>query len=152
MSGNTLAKKVAMILSLIVLGIVLVGCGASTGKSQSQSSSSNKTSSNTASTQDSDTAQTHHLTPISKGTPIVTANNQLTKQLMAQKDVLGTQISDQKGIIYGKITFKSGVSKTYAHDLANEFLNQLKVNYPKRQIIAQVIVDGKTTDSISYKP
>ncbi|KJR48149.1 hypothetical protein UF75_1502 [Desulfosporosinus sp. I2] len=82
----------------------------------------------------------------------MTANTEVSKQIMAQKDVLGTQIYEQNGIVYGDITFKSGVTKDYAHNLANEFLTQLKTSYPGRSITAQVVIDGKTTDFISFKP
>ncbi|WP_407306673.1 hypothetical protein [Desulfosporosinus sp. SB140] len=148
-------KKVMTVVMILMLGLVLVGCGNSSGKTQPQNTTgANQASSvnaqqNTAASQDSKLV---HLTPIPQGTPLVTANNQVSKQLMTQKDVLGTQIYEQKGIVYGNITFKSGVAKDYAHELANEFLTQLKVNYPKRQITTQVVIDGKTTDSIAFKP
>ncbi|MFZ3131112.1 MAG: hypothetical protein WA125_08445 [Desulfosporosinus sp.] len=92
------------------------------------------------------------MTPVPEGTPLVTANNEVSKQLMAQKDVIGTQIYEQNGIVCGDITFKSGVAQDYAHNLANEFLNQLKVSYPGRQITTQAVSDGKNLDSISFKP
>ena len=141
-------------LILLILSIVLVGCGTSTGKDQQQNTGTNQTPSsntqqNTAATQDPNSV---HLTPVPAGTPLVTANTEVSKQIMAQKDVLGTQIYEQNGLVYGDITFKSGVTKEYAHNLANEFLTQLKTSYPGRSITAQVVIDGKTTDFISYKP
>jgi hypothetical protein len=147
-------RRVTIALTITILGLTLVGCGNSAGKAQQSNNAANTSSSTNAqqgatASQDS---QPVHLTPIPKGTPLVTANNQVSKQLMTQKDVLGTQIYEQKGIVYGNITFKSGVANNYAHELANEFLTQLKVNYPNRQITTQVIVDGKTTDTISFKP
>ena len=42
---------------------------------------------------------------------------------MEQKDVVGTQVYEQLGTVYGDITFKSGVDKSYAHALANEFIS-----------------------------
>ena len=141
-------------LIILILSIVLVGCGTSTGKDQQQNTGTNQTPSsntqqNTAATQDPNSV---HLTPVPAGTPLVTANTEVSKQIMAQKDVLGTQIYEQNGLVYGDITFKSGVTKDYAHNLANEFLTQLKTSYPGRSITAQVVIDGKTTDFISYKP
>lgn len=141
-------------LIILILSIVLVGCGTSTGKDQQQNTGTNQTPSsntqqNTAATQDPNAV---HLTPVPAGTPLVTANTEVSKQIMAQKDVLGTQIYEQNGIVYGDITFKSGVTKDYAHNLANEFLTQLKTSYPGRSITAQVVIDGKTTDFISFKP
>ncbi|WP_242976105.1 hypothetical protein [Desulfosporosinus sp. FKB] len=139
MNRRITMKQITLGLIVLVLGITLVGCGTSTNKTQQGTSSSQE-------------VKKDYLKPVPKGTALVTSNNNVTKQLMAQKDVLGTQISEEKGIMIGRITFKTGVDKAYAHELANEFLTQLKVNYPKRQITTQVIVDGKTTDSISFKP
>ncbi|KLU64355.1 hypothetical protein DEAC_c37890 [Desulfosporosinus acididurans] len=148
-------RKITLGFMILLLGLGLVGCGTSTDKTQ-KNASTQSTSSQSAGTQKSTNntqeSKNVYLTPIPKGTPLATANNGVSKQLMTQKNVLGTQIFEQKGIIYGIITFKSGVDKTYAHNLANEFLSQLKVNYPGRKITSQVVVNGKTTDSISYKP
>lgn len=137
-------------LMISVLSLALVGCG--TGKAQQQDPGANPApSSNTQ--QNSDTQEKAvQLTPVPSGTPLVEANKDVSKQLMAQKDVLGTQIYEQQGIVFGDITFKSGVTKEYAHNLANELLTQMKVSYPSRQIMTQVVIDGKTTDSISFKP
>ncbi|WP_242860148.1 hypothetical protein [Desulfosporosinus sp. I2] len=129
-------------LIILIISIVLGGCGTK------QTPSSN-TQQNAAATQAPNAV---HLTPVPAGTPLVTANTEVSKQIMAQKDVLGTQIYEQNGIVYGDITFKSGVTKDYAHNLANEFLTQLKTSYPGRSITAQVVIDGKTTDFISFKP
>jgi len=123
-------------LLISILGLALVGCGTS------------KTPSNNTQQE----SKAIHLTPVPSGTPLVEANKDVSKQLMAQKDVLGTQIYEQQGIVFGDITFKSEVTKDYAHDLANELLTQLKVSYPSRPITTQVVIDGKTTDSISFKP
>lgn len=137
-------------LMISVLSLALVGCG--TGKAQQQDPGANPApSSNTQ--QNSDTQEKAvQLTPVPSGTPLVEANKDVSKQLMAQKDVLGTQIYEQQGIVFGDITFKSGVTKEYAHYLANELLTQMKASYPSRQIMTQVVIDGKTTDSISFKP
>lgn len=150
--SDYLFRRVMIGLIIAVLGLALVGCGTSTGKTPQNPGANPPTSNTQQNTSNTQESKAVHLTPIPKGTPLVTANNDVSKQLMAQKDVIGTQISDQKGIIYGNITFKSGVDKTYAHDLANEFLTQLKTSYPSRQITTQVLVDGKTIDSISFKP
>lgn len=145
--SDYLFRRVIMGLIISILGLALVGCGTSTSKVQQQNSGSNQAPS--SNTQE---PKAVHLTPVPSGTPLVTANNEVSKQLMAQKDVMGTQIYEQKGIVFGDITFKSGVTKDYAHGLANEFLTQLKASYPSRQITTQVVIEGKTTDSISFKP
>lgn len=137
---------------IIILALSLVGCGASTGKTQNNTDSKTQSNLTQKSTGDNQVSKNVYLKPVPKGTNLITSNNDVTKQLMAQKDVQGTQVFEQKGIVYGSITFKSGVDKTYAHNLANEFLSQLKVNYPGRQITSLVVINGKTTDSISYKP
>ncbi|KUO72055.1 MAG: hypothetical protein APF81_28170 [Desulfosporosinus sp. BRH_c37] len=134
-----MSRKVTMVLMILILGLALTGCGKSTD-SKVQQQDSGKSNSQ------------EHLTPVPQGTPLVDANKEVTKQLIAQKDVLGTQIYDQKGIVFGNITFKTGVAKDYAHELANDFLSQLKASYPDRQVTTQVVIDGKITDSISYKP
>lgn len=143
-------RRVMMGLMISALSLALVGCG--TGKAQQQDPGANPApSSNTQ--QNSDTQEKAvQLTPVPSGTPLVEANQDVSKQLMAQKDVLGTQIYEQQGIVFGDITFKSGVTKEYAHNLANELLTQLKASYPSRQLTTQVVIDGKTTDSISFKP
>lgn len=138
--SNYLLRRVLRVLIISILGLALVGCGTSTGKVQQQNSGTTQA------------PKTVYLTPVPSGSPLVSANNEVSKQLMAQKDVIGTQIYEQKGIVYGDITFKSGVAKDYAHDLAIEFLNQLKVSYPGRQITTQALSDGKNLDSISFKP
>lgn len=124
----------------LVMAFVLAGCGTSAGKAQQPNTVNNQA------------PKTEYLTPAPKGTSLVEANSNLSKQLMKQKDVSGTQIYEQKGITYGDITFKSGVDKTYAHDLINELLTQMKVTYPSKQITTQAISDGKTIDYISFKP
>ncbi|MDQ7093924.1 hypothetical protein REC12_10015 [Desulfosporosinus sp. PR] len=139
-------RRVTLGLIFLVVALTLAGCGTSTSKTPQGANNSQQSTGN------SSEAKSEYLKPVPQGTALVTANNNVTKQLMAQKDVLGTQISEEKGIVYGKITFKTGVDKTYAHELANELLTQLKVNYPKRLITTQVIVDGKVTDSIPFKP
>ncbi len=138
-----------MILIISVLGLTLVGCG--TSKTPQPKTDNQTPSSNTKQNSDADSKEVR-LTPIPEGTPLVTANTEVSKQIMDQKDVLGTQIYEQQGMVYGDITFKNGVAKDYAHNLANEFLTQLKVSYPNQQITTQVVIDGKTTDSIEYKP
>lgn len=132
-----LVRRVIMGLVILIAGLAMGGCGTSTGKAPQVTTPESKVV---------------HLTPIAKDTPLATVNTEVSKQLMAQKDVTGTQIYEQKGILYGDITFKSGVAKDYAHNLANEFLNQLKVSYPDKQITTQVISDGKKLDAISFKP
>lgn len=133
-------RRISMGFLILVMAFGLGGCGTSNAKVQQQ---------NTVTDQ---APKTEYLKPVPKGTPLVEANNNVSKQLMTQKDVLGTQVYEQKGITYGDITFKSGVDKTYAHNLANEFLAQLKTNYPGKQITTQAISEGKTLDSISFKP
>lgn len=133
-------KKLLLGLAISVLSLTLLGCG--TDKAPQQKTGTEQTPS----------AKAVQLTPIPAGTPVVTANSEVSKQIMAQKDVLGTQIYEQQGMVYGDITFKSEVDKEYAHNLANQFLNQLKVTYPNQPITAQVKIDGEVTDSIPYKP
>ena len=135
------SRRLLIGLIILIISIVLGGCG-------TKPTPSSNTQQNAA-TQDPNAV---HLTPVPAGTPLVTANTEVSKQIMAQKDVLGTQIYEQKGLVYGDITFKSGVTKEYAHNLANEFLTQLKTSYPGRSITAQVVIEGKTTDFISHKP
>ena len=130
-------RRIIMGLVISTLGLAIVGCGTSNTQQDKVTNPEPKAV---------------YLTPVPKGTPLITANNEVSKQLMAQKDVVGTQIYEQKGIVYGDITFKSGVAKDYAHNLANEFLNQLKVSYPGRQITTQAVSDGKNLDSISFNP
>ena len=135
-----LLRKLSIGCAILVIAFSLAGCGTSAGKAQQPNTANNQA------------PKTEYLTPVPKGTPLVEANTNLSKQLMKQKDVSGTQIYEQKGITYGDITFKSGVDKTYAHDLINEMLTQMKVTYPGKLITTQAISDGKTIDSISYKP
>lgn len=144
-------RKLFLGLAIFVLSLTLVGCGTSNNKAPQQNTDNQTPSSNSQQNSDAD-APPVHLTPVPEGTPLVTANNEVSKQIMAQKDVLGTQIYEQQGIVFGDITFKSGVTKEYAHNLVSEFLTQLKVSHPNRQITTQVVIDGKTTDSISFKP
>lgn len=138
-------------LVISTLGLAIVGCGTLTGKVQQQNQvpTSNTQQQNQVTNPE---PKAVYLTPVPKGTPLITANNEVSKQLMGQKDVIGTQIYDQKGIVYGEITFESGVAKDYAHNLANEFLYQLKVSYPGRMITTQAVSDGKNLDSISFTP
>lgn len=133
-------RKVTIGLIILVLGLSLVGCGTSTSKTPQQKPGTDQTPTG------------NYLTPVPQGTPLVSANQDVSKQIMAQKDVLGSSIYEQNETVFGDITFKGEVTKDYAHNLANEFLSQLKTSYPGRQITTQVIIDGKTTDSISYKP
>ena len=135
-----LLRKVFTRLVILVMAFVLAGCGTSAGKAQQPNSVNNQA------------PKTEYLTSVPKETSLVEAVANVSKQLMKQKDVIGTQFYEQKGINYGDITFKSGVDKTYAHDLINELLTQLKVTYPTKQIKTQAISAGKTIDSISFKP
>ena len=144
-------RKLFLALALSVLAFTLIGCGTLTNKAPQQNTNSQPQSSNTQ--QNSATeSKAVHLNPVPEGTPLVTANAEVSKQIMNQKDVIGTQIYEQQDTVYGNITFKSAVEKDYAHNLANEFLTQLKVSYPNRKITTQVVIDGKTIDTISFKP
>ena len=125
---------------ILAMTFVLAGCGTSTGKTQQPNAVN------------SQAPKTEYLTPIPKETPLVEANTNLSKQLMKQKDVVGTSTYEQKGITYGDITFKSGVDKAYAHSLINVLLTQMKVSYPSKQITTQAISDKKIIDKISFKP
>ena len=125
---------------ILVMAFALSGCGTSAGKAQQPNTVTNQT------------PKTEYLTPAPQGTSAVEANTNLSKQVMKQKDVSGIQTYEQKGITYGDITFKSGVDKTYAHDLINELLTHMKVTYPGKQIKTQAISDGKIIDFISFKP
>jgi len=127
-------------LVILVMSLVLAGCGTTTGKAQQPNAVTNQA------------PTTKYLTAVPKGTALGEANMNLSNQLMKQKDVMGTQIHEQKGITFGDITFKSGVDKTYAHNLINELLFQMKGTYPNKQLTTQAISDGKTIDSISFKP
>ena len=122
------------------MAFVLAGCGTSAGKVQPPNAVTNQA------------PTTKYLTQVPKGTSLGEDNMNVSKQLMKQKDVSGTQIYEQKGITFGNVTFKSGVDKTYAHNLINELLFQMKVTYPGKQITTQAISGGKTIDSISFKP
>jgi hypothetical protein len=125
---------------ILSMALVLAGCGTSADKAQQPNSVTNQA------------PKTEYLTLVPKGTALGEANINVSQQIMKQKDVLGTQIYEQMGINYGDITFKSEVDKTYAHDLINELLFHMKVTYPNKQITTQAISDGKTIDSISFKP
>ncbi|HVJ49277.1 hypothetical protein [Desulfitobacterium sp.] len=138
-------KKLSIGFLILVLSFALGGCGAPKAADQQQNTQQPNAVTEQA-------PQSQYLTPVPKDTTLVNANNNVSKQLMSQKDVLGTQIYEQKGITYGDITFKSGVDKTYAHSLANEFLTQLKTNYPGKELTAQALSDGKVIDTISFKP
>ena len=124
---------------ILVMALVLDGCGNSAVKVQQSNAVTNQA------------PTTKYLTPVPKGTALGEANTNLSKQLMKQKDISGTQIYEQKGITFGDVTFKSGVDKTYAHNLIKELLFQMKVSYPGKQITTQAISDGKPLDSISFK-
>ncbi|MGC7869941.1 hypothetical protein ACPUYX_00265 [Desulfosporosinus sp. SYSU MS00001] len=143
-------RRINKVLLVSILGLTLVGCGATTGKTQQQSNPTNSTS-NQQSTSTQEQKQ-QYLTPVPKGSSGSSTISNLSKQIMGQKDVLGTQFYEQKGILYGDITFKSGVDKNYAHQLISEYLSQLKVTYPDHQITTQSIVEGKKIDSVSFKP
>jgi len=136
-----LLRKLVTGVVILVMALALAGCGnTAADKAQPPNTVTNQA------------PKTEYLTPVPKGTELGEANKNLSQQIMKQKDVSGTQIYEQLGINYGDITFKSGVDKTYAQDLINELLFQMKVTYPDKQITTQAISDGKTIDSISFKP
>lgn len=145
-------KKLFLGLAISVLSLTLVGCSNQTNKAPEQNTEGNQAPSSNTEEPKAEVPKEVKLTPIPEGTPLVKANTEVSKEIMAQKDVLGTQIYEQQGMVYGDITFKSGVDKDYAHGLINEFLTQLKVSYPDRQITTQVVIDGQTTDSVSFNP
>lgn len=139
-------RKVSMGFLILVMAFGLVGCGGtSNAKIQEQNKVTDQTPRNEA-------PKAEYLTPIPEGKPLVESNLDLSKQIMSQKDVLGTQIYERQGITYGDISFKSEVDKAYAHNLINEFLTQMKTNYPGKQITTQAISDGKPFDSVTIKP
>ncbi|WP_425806450.1 hypothetical protein ACHOLT_05915 [Desulfitobacterium sp. Sab5] len=141
-------RKISQGLAISFLAIVLVGCGTPTAKTQQENSQQQSTQQKV----EDQTPKTDYLKPAPQGTSVVDSNLNVSKQIMEQKDVLGTSVYEQQGITYGDITFKSGVDKTYAHNLALEFLAQLKKTYPNKAVTAQALSDGKTIDSISFKP
>lgn len=125
---------------ILVMVFGLAGCGSSTAKEQQQNETADQT------------PQTDYLSPVPEGSSLADANLNLSKQLIEQKDVLGNQVYEQQGIIYGDITFKSEVDKTYAHNLLLEYLAQLKGNYSGKEITVQALSDGSVFDSVSFKP
>lgn len=141
-------RKISQGLAISFLAIVLAGCGTPTAKTQQENSQQQSTQQKV----EDQTPKTDYLKPAPQGTSVVDSNLNVSKQIMEQKDVLGTSVYEQQGITYGDITFKSGVDKTYAHNLALEFLAQLKKTYPNKAVTAQALSDGKTIDSISFKP
>lgn len=141
--------KISRGIGISILVLALAGCGTSTAKTQQQNAQQQNTQQKTVEDQ---TPKTDYLKPVPQGASVIDSNLNVSKQLMEQKDVLGTSVYEQKGITYGDITFKSGVDKTYAHNLALEFLAQLKKTYPNKEVTAQALSDGKTIDSISFKP
>lgn len=145
--------KISRGIGIVILALTLAGCGTSTAKTQQQNAQQSSPQQNAQQQKAEDqTPKTDYLKPVPQGTSVADSNQNVTKQLMNQKDVLGTQVYEQKGIIYSDITFKSGVDKTYAHNLALEFLAYMKETYPNKAITAQALCDGKTIDSISFKP
>lgn len=133
-------KKFMMGFLILVMVFGLAGCGSSTAKEQQQNGTADQT------------PKTDYLSPVPEGSSLADANLNLSKQLMEQKDVLGNQIYEQQGTIYGDIKFKSEVDKTYAHNLLLEYLAQLKGNYSGKEITVQAVSEGKVFDSISFKP
>lgn len=145
--------KISRGIGITILALALAGCGTSTAKTQQQNAQQSSQPQNAQQQKAEDqTPKTDYLKPVPQGASVVDSNLNVSKQLMEQKDVLGTQVYEQKGITYGDITFKSGVDKTYAHNLALEFLAQLKKTYPNKALTAQALSDSKTIDSISFKP
>lgn len=139
-------RKISMGFLILVMAFVLTGCGGTANpKAQEQNKVADQTPTKEA-------PKTEYLTPIPAGKPLGESNIDLSKQIMSQKDVLGTQIYEQKGMTYGDITFKSEVDKTYAHKLITEFMTQMKTNYPGKPITTQAISDGKPFDSVTFKP
>lgn len=144
--------KISKGIGISVLVLVLAGCGTS-AKNQQQSAQQNTQQQNTLQQKAEDqTPKTDYLKTVPQGTSVVNSNLNVSKQIMEQKDVTGTQVYEKQGITYGDITFKSGVDKTYAHNLALEFLAYLKKTYPNKAVTAQALSDGKIIDSISFKP
>ncbi|WP_434511244.1 hypothetical protein [Desulfitobacterium sp. AusDCA] len=140
--------KISRGIGIVILALTLAGCGTSTAKTQQSSPQQNAQQQKA----EDQTPKTDYLKPVPQGTSISDANLNVAKQLMSQKDVLGNQMYEQRGITYCDITFKNGVDKNYAHNLALEFLAYMKKTYPNKAITAQALCDGKTIDSISFKP
>ncbi|AFM02096.1 hypothetical protein Desde_3828 [Desulfitobacterium dehalogenans ATCC 51507] len=138
-------KKLSMGLIILALIFGIGGCGKSNVENQPQNPAAGQT-------QQNEPVKPEYLTPIPEGTPLGESNMKLSEQIMAQKDVLGTQIYEQQETVFGDITFNAGVDKAYANQLIKELLTQMKTNYPGRPIIAQAITDGQVIDSVSFKP
>ncbi|CDX03421.1 hypothetical protein SDC9_15254 [bioreactor metagenome] len=136
-------RKLSMGLIIAVLIFGIGGCG-NTNKNQPQNPAAEQ--------QQNENVKSEYLTPIPEGTPIGESNLKLSEQIMAQKDVLGTQIYEQQGITYGDITFNAGVDKAYANQLLGELLAQMKINYSGMPLTVQGISDGQVIDSINFKP
>lgn len=86
------------------------------------------------------------------GSELVTANTNLSNQIMSNKNVTGTQIYEEKGIVYGIIQLNNEVTKSTAEDLIKQVMSQMKVNYAGQPITVKALKNGKTIASTSFEP
>ncbi|NMA68179.1 MAG: hypothetical protein GX958_02025, partial [Desulfitobacterium sp.] len=86
-------KKLSIIFSVLLIAVVLGGCGNDTdanGEPQQNSTIEQENKDETA-----EAPKLEYLEPVPEGTPIGEANMNISEQLMAQKDILGVNIYEQ---------------------------------------------------------
>ncbi|MGI1659826.1 MAG: hypothetical protein ACRKFN_12815 [Desulfitobacterium sp.] len=139
-------KKLSMGLIILALLFGIGGCG---GNANVEKQPQNTV---TEQPQQNEPLKPQYLTPIPEGTPIGESNMNLSQQIMAQENVLGTQIYEQQETVFGDITFKAGADKAYVNQLLRELMAQMKTNYSGKPITVQGISDGQVIDSVNFQP
>lgn len=133
-------------LCIVSMALTMAGCGKENQILQDNTPQQEETA--------NQEARKYYLTPLSEGTPLNAAAPELRAQIAAQKDVLGVKTYEkQDGVFYGEIMLANGVNKIYAHDLAADFLDQLKAADPNRAIITLAVNEKKEVlEELSYTP
>lgn len=90
--------------------------------------------------------------PDEKPEPDKTVDTDVTEELKQEKDVSGGNVYEKNGVIMGSILLKDSEDAAYAKQLADKYLEKLKVKYPGKRINVQVVGNGKNLANVDYKP
>ncbi len=79
-------------------------------------------------------------------------NPDLTAKLKSEQSVLSGRIYEREGLVIGTIIMEKGTTTEAAQALAQKYLEEIKIQYPGKEVNVQVVADDNNLANLNFKP
>jgi len=76
----------------------------------------------------------------------------LTAKLKSEQSVLSGRIYEREGLVIGTIIMEKGTTTEVAQALAQKYLEEIKIQYPGKEVNVQVVADDNNLANLNFQP